>query len=116
MNLAVGPCKRDALLNTLSDGQWHPWWELEVVGGNRYGARLHDLERRGYRIERHAIKNGNAYRLMSLRKSIPSRKHVKAYLEEQDVRSILATGFVPDRARFALRHAYESFVANKEKL
>jgi hypothetical protein len=109
---------RDRIFALLSDCQWHTRRELQAVGGIRYGARLLELKRMGYRIEAADTggdEHGRDYRLLSTEPNEPQAKRVKALLEEQDVVSLLR-GDITLTASAALRNALGSFRANRGKL
>jgi len=112
---------RDALLELLLDLGWHDYKRLSQVGGLRYGARILELKRLGYKIESREIgrdldkADGKEYRLMEAVPSVPQGKMVKVYLNPEDVVKILA-GTVPDEAARAIQISYASYQANKEKL
>ncbi len=57
--------KRDALLELLRDGLWHPTLECTEHGGLRFGARLLELRQDGFDIETRGEDNQCAYRLVS---------------------------------------------------
>lgn len=51
---------RDALLDLLSDGKWHKMDELAEVAGYRYSARIHELRKKGAKIEKQTL-GGDVY-------------------------------------------------------
>ena len=110
--------KRTALFRLLSDGQWHAHYELAEVAGVRYSARLLELKRIGYAVDRKPIdgEQGFRYRMPSLRPGAAKAKRVKVFLEEDDVCAMVDRGFIPPSALAALEDAHESFNTNREKL
>lgn len=50
--------KRDRLLALLKRGGWIGQWQMLRAGGMRYGARLWDLRRLGYRVEVKCLGDG----------------------------------------------------------
>ena len=114
---AVNETKRDAVLRLLSDLDWHAHYELAVVGGVRYSARILELKRLGYTIETRDThsEEGKLYRLPTLTIGRPQGKRVKVFLEESDV-LLMIHGVISNRARSALLDAHGSFDTNREKL
>lgn len=106
---------RDTLLSLLSDLGWHHNRELRVAGV-RYSARLLELKRLGYQIERRAIEGGHEYRLVSLRRQAPKEKMVKVFLVEADASAIVERRAITDTAMAAIRDALGSFMNNRDKL
>lgn len=53
--MAKRKSKCNAALELLSDGRWHSARELTECSGWRYSARLHDLKKQGYVIERQTL-------------------------------------------------------------
>lgn len=108
---------RAAVLQLMLDLQWHGVAELMHVGGIRYGARLLELRRQGWKVvSRGAPADGKEYRFPTTRPGVPQRKRVKPLLEEADVAEVLLTGKLTLQARAELDRALRSFRANKEKL
>lgn len=113
---SINSTKRDAVLKLLSDLQWHPHQQLAGVGGVRYGARVLELRRLGYRIEvMDTEPQGRTYRLHSMSRGTPQAKKVKIYLHEDDA-AALAMGHATSRAVDAAREALATFRTNKHKL
>lgn len=120
--------QRERVLDVLLDLQWHPYMDLNAVGGVRYSARLLELKRLGYEIEDRTVKDGGGkdYRLKSpLPRKTPQAKMVKVFLKEEEAEAILARlrGLhyrAPHRtyegARSAVENALGSFRANRHKL
>ena len=106
---------REKVKDLLWDLQWHTAAEMAGVGGNRYGARVHELKRLGYLLHTEDRQDGKAYRLGSRYPGAPQQKRVKVLLDEADVVSILSGVVSPSAAR-ALADALGSFRHNKEKL
>lgn len=52
---AKAPTRRDALRALLSDGLWHTQQELERAGGMRFGGRIHELRKAGFRVEKRMV-------------------------------------------------------------
>lgn len=56
--------KRGAVLRRLQRGAWVKQWTLMRAGGMRYGARLYELRRLGWRIETKCLGGGEfVYRM-----------------------------------------------------
>jgi hypothetical protein len=107
---------RDKILRLLSDLEWHSWKELRAVGGVRYGARVRELLRLGYRLKTaDRDDHGKNYCLEALEPSLPAGKQVKIYMDERDV-EVLVSGFVTTGAKSAAEDALESFRFNRNKL
>jgi hypothetical protein len=102
----------------LSDMQWHSWKELREVGGSRLSARLLELKREGYVIDRESIKGsrGFQYKLRSLVPGEPQRKQVKALLPPSDVDVFLKTGRASGELFDAISDAFASYQYNEAKL
>jgi hypothetical protein len=107
---------RVRVFELLSDLRWHTWRELEAVGGNRYGARVLELEKLGWNIidEPHG-EDGKRYLLASLTKGPPLPKLVRMYVSEASAQYV-ARGEVTEEARRAARDGLESFNARKGNL
>ena len=59
---------KEALLELLSDREWHSNGECAGVAGFRYGGRKHDLEQDGWIIDKRHVKGGRwDYRLVGRR-------------------------------------------------
>lgn len=59
---------KEALLELLSDGEWHSNGECAEYAGFRYGGRKFELERDGYIIDKRHVKGGRwDYRLSGRR-------------------------------------------------
>lgn len=41
---------RQQVLELLKDGRWHNQVEMRLAGGDRYGARVHELRGRGFNV------------------------------------------------------------------
>lgn len=41
---------RQQVLELLKDGEWHSQREMQRAGGDRYGARVHELRGRGFNV------------------------------------------------------------------
>ena len=111
--------KRAALFTLLSDGAWHVHQELARVGGVRYSARLLELKREGYAVESEEVAEGDPgkrYRMPTTERGAAKAKKVKAYLAEEDVRTMVELGYIPPLARDALTDALGSFTTNRERL
>jgi hypothetical protein len=114
--------QRDKVLDALWDCKWHTFRELSQVGGIRYSARLLELKRLGYKIEDREMSivldkvDGKEYRLTSRTPGAPQGKKVKVFLDERDANALLEGPLPSNNARRALRTAYQSFVANKDRL
>lgn len=106
---------RAKLLGLLSDLRWHHNKELHVAGV-RYSARLLELKRLGYRIEKRQGDVGYEYRLASLKRDVPRVKTVKVFLAEEDAVAIVKHRRVTDPAHAAIESALASFAANRGKL
>jgi hypothetical protein len=50
--------RKRILLDLLSDGDWHPNYELVKVGGLSFNSYLYQLRNAGWRIESHRIRGG----------------------------------------------------------
>ena len=112
----VHETKREKLLRRMQDEDWHSFVELRQVGGDRFGARIRELKRLGWRIESRPSKmyaNGKEYRLIG--RGQPAGKRVKVLLTEFEA-SQAAQGTLTDSACDAIHDALRSFRANKEKL
>lgn len=108
---------RDALLERMSDLQWHPHWELKAVAGIRYSARLLELRRLGYTVEDRPVKGqGKEYRLLSLEKRKPREKRVKIYMSKTDAETLRNDGRLTRTARIDLNTALHSYYLNEDKL
>ena len=109
---------RDRVLAELKSMQWTSWKTLRRTGGVRYGARIRELRRLGYKIEDGPTNgpDGKAYRLRSLRPGAPEEKHVKIYLPESHVINLLDNYEIPDFTRTLILIALRTFQANKDKL
>lgn len=110
---------RQRVLRLLSDCDWHPHYELKRVGGVRYGGRIRELKRLGYRIETRphdGQPQGYDYRLVSTEPGMPEEKQVKVYLTEQAADALVSRRVVTGDAWYAVRDALKSFKANKGKL
>lgn len=109
---------RDKLRGYLADMRWHSWRELKEVGGSRFGARLLELKREGYIIDRESIKGsrGFRYKLRSLVPGEPQRKQVKALLPPSDVDVFLKTGKASGELFDAIADAFASYQYNEAKL
>lgn len=100
---------RVRVLNLLKDCAWHTWQELEEVGGNRYGARLHELQAEGYVIERRGTKHeGLSYRLTSLMPGPAVEPQVRVYLDAADAKALL-NGTLTPTGRKAIAAAIKSY-------
>lgn len=109
--------QRSRVLGLLSDLDWHTFSELHRVGGIRYGARLLELRRQGYRIEHRTHgEDWKSYRLISLTPGVPMPKRVKVFLPYHDAKRLLDEGVVTAAARGAVREAVGSFKHNEAKL
>lgn len=109
---------RDRLLDLLSDFEWHTYKECHLVGGVRYGARILELKRLGYKVESTedpSAKDGNLYRLVSLEKGPPQEKQVKLFLTEKESRELLASS-LSSSIITKTGNALTSFIVNKHKL
>lgn len=118
---------RGRILTKLLDLEWHPHYELADIGGNRYSARLLELKRLGYKIEREPIgedDTGFKYRLKSATPGTPKVKTVKVFLNENEAEAILARlrgmhyrgAHHELGAQKAVESALNSFRLNKHKL
>jgi hypothetical protein len=109
---------RDRLFDWLSDLRWHTYKELRTIGGTRYGARILELKRLGYRIETRNIEGstGKEYRLTSLVRGEPQPKRVKAFLPAADVAMFLSEGIVSPAIKGAIEEAFKSYEVNKTAL
>lgn len=108
--------RRERVRRLLSDGQWHGPAELLSVGGVRYGARVHELQRLGFLLDkRDEEPQGREYRLASSVLGRPKGKRVKVYLDESDAEELLR-GRLTLQSRCALADALGSFRHNREKL
>lgn len=116
--------QREEVLRILSDLEWHPYLDLNAVGGVRYSARLLELKRLGYKIEHRTVKGdtGRDYRLKSLTPDVPQAKMVKVFLTEAEtlllLRATAAIDIVKEArpVRASLEGALRSFRANRHKL
>jgi len=109
---------RGALLDLLWDRKWHSRDALLAVAGHRYGARLGELRRDGWRIESHLHPHGKGtlYRLRSHKKGPRAVKRVQVLFFERDAEVLLETGTLTRSAARSLRRAFASFRRHKEKL
>jgi hypothetical protein len=111
---------RDRLLRIMSDLEWHPWRELVSVGGHRFSSRLRELRRLGYKMEDEEPSEGDGkwYRLLSLERGEPAPKFVRVPFTPEDAADLLDRlgSSMTFTARIALHHAYQSYLANAEKL
>ena len=109
---------RAQVLRLLSDFCWHSWRELRLCGGVRYGARLLELLRVGYRIEKRPNEDGREYRLASLVRGEPKVKRVKWYLSEEDAQLLLSgqPELVSPEGMRSLTEALRSFREHRDNL
>jgi len=103
--------KRQAILERLSDLQWHSWRELNAVGGVRYGARVLELKRQGHIIDTKASPTGGRYYKLAPYVNPPSQKQVRVYLRPEDVEALI-TGIVSDDVVEACKMALVRFRSN----
>lgn len=108
---------RQRVLAELMPLQWRSWRILRRIGGVRYGARLRELKRLGYRIEDTSGNDneGKVYRLINPRPARPAIKQVKIYLPEEHVKALLRDELYPETKTIALE-ALRIFQANRHKL
>lgn len=108
---------RAKLFALMQDCQWHSWRELQAVAGNRYGARLLELRRLGYRFAdpEPEGEDGQRYRLLSIHPDRPQLKRVKILMDEKEVIALLR-GDMSLFARQAIVDALKSYQHNKAKL
>ena len=115
---------RERMLRLLWDLQWHEAKELEGVGGNRFGARLLELKRLGYKVidEQHQEgHHGKRYRLKDRYPGKPQEKRVKVLLPPEVVRELLrllrhSVSAEAQKATSLLGDAMVSFEKNRDKL
>lgn len=108
---------RAKLFDLLSDLKWHTHKELLGVASVRYGARLLELKRLGYKIDSEGkAVNGKRYRLTDLKAGTPKAKQVKVFIDEIDVEHALNHNHISTAMREAMREALLSFQFNKAKL
>lgn len=108
---------RDKLFSLLADRRWHTHSELLLVAGARYGARLLELKRLGYKIESQELSgSGKRYRLTTLVRGEGPEKRVKVFLRLEDARTLLRAGELTREARQAIADALVSYLANAGKL
>jgi hypothetical protein len=109
---------RERTLTMLKDLQWTSWRQLRRVAGVRYGARIRELKRLGYRIEDSSDNSpdGKQYRLTNITPGEPLGKRVRVYLPERETEMLLTTGKVPAASIVAIATALSIFRANKHKL
>jgi hypothetical protein len=92
---------RGRLFELLSDLRWHSFRECSKVGGLRYGSRLLELRRLGYKLEDAPAGGepgeGKLYRLISLTPDAPQAKRVRVMLTEHDA-DLLSRGQVSPSA------------------
>jgi len=106
---------RKDLLELLSNLDWHDNVNLAAAGGIRYGARLLELKRLGYRIEDEDIVKGKRYRLKSLHRDQPQEKRIRIYVSKQEARDLIK-GVVTTELSAAVVTALSVFEANEHKL
>lgn len=107
---------RERVWALLRDLGWHTNAELREAGGVRYGARLLELKRLGYRIDAEELAgHGRRYRLESLEPGLPQGKRVRVLLDEADAAALIDAAPTLT-ARAALTDALGSYRANKGKL
>lgn len=102
--------RRERLLELLADGAWHDWRECSDVAGLRFGARVGELREAGWLIESEDLEVGRRYRLASLEKGPKLGRRVRIYVDESDAEA-LASGWVSERARLAIKSALAIFRA-----
>ncbi|MGL4421942.1 MAG: hypothetical protein ACRCZF_14845 [Gemmataceae bacterium] len=117
---------RRKLEKHLSDGEWHTWKDLTKVAGTRFGARLLELKREGFIIDRSRIDveplpgekrvRGFKYRLRSTIPGEPQGKRVKALLPPSEVDTFLTTGKISGELFDAIADAFASYQCNAGKL
>lgn len=106
---------RARLLTLLWDLQWHHNRELRVAG-NRYSARMLELRRLGYQIEKCTAQTGHQYRLISHEPEKRQGKMVKVYLPEEDAAAAAEDHRITELAAGAIKQALVSFRANVGRL
>jgi hypothetical protein len=109
---------RQRILDELLSMQWRGWRYLERIGGIRYGARILELKRLGYKLEAAPTNDphGKMYRLLSPDPGEPQLKQVKIYLPEEYVIELLTEGKLRPEAEAIVAKALRIFQANKHKL
>lgn len=89
---------REALVDLLSDGQFHSWKECAARAGIRFGARLLEIRRAGGVIEDRPCNEGKAYRLVSIAPANDCQARRRLLLSPDDIASI-ARGIPSTAAR-----------------
>jgi hypothetical protein len=109
---------RQRILNELLSMQWRGWRYLKRIGGVRYGARILELKRLGYKFEDSPTNDphGKMYRLLSPDPGEPQPKQVKIYLPEEYVIELLTDRTLYPEAETIVAQALRIFQANKHKL
>lgn len=111
---------RQRVLDALFDGEWHSYNELERVGGVRYGARLLELRRLGWRIAsvpRDDPNGGKDYRLVSrLGVGRGPKRRVRLYLDPDEAAVVAAAHSLRQTIRSKARRALARYIANEGKL
>lgn len=104
-----------AVLDLLSDLQWHTNLELGAIGGNRYGARVNELVQDGYKIQVKKIPGGKGsckYRLKSKIPEAPRSRNVRVYAPPDLVRRAIETRLIPDDLLLILKDSLAKYEAN----
>lgn len=109
---------RQRILNELLSLQWRGWRYLQRIGGIRYGARILELKRLGYKLETSPTNDphGKMYRLRSPDPGVPQLKQVKIYLPEEYVIELLNDRTLYPEAEAIVIRALRIFQANRHKL
>lgn len=105
----------NAILELLSDLQWHTYLELSKAGGNRYGARINELIQDGYEIETKSIptaEGGCSYRLTSTTPGARRTRNVRVYAPPDLVRRAIETHLIPEDLLLILKDSLSKYEAN----